>query len=114
MLRFFVRFKFTVSLPVLAGLIGCAAPIPVTEPPPTTASPNYVDFQPGWRIRTVTPILNSGKFKPEFKETAVAGAGAQLSAGDDFIGYETSYYAVMPGKDSGVPRYPESLMLAVS
>jgi len=54
------------------------------------------------------------KVQTGVQETAVAGAGAQLSAGDDFIGYETSYYAVMPGKDSGVPRYPESLMLAVS
>jgi hypothetical protein len=102
MLRFFVRFKLTLCLPVIAAFIGCATRVPHTEPPPTTASPNYVDLQPGRRIRTVTPILNSGKFKPEFKETAVAGSAMELSAGDDFIGYETSYYAVTPGKDSGV------------
>jgi len=45
-----------------------------------------VDLQAGWRIRAVTPILKSGKYKPELKETAVAGSGVELSAGDDFIG----------------------------
>src|SRR5271157_1207634 len=100
-------FQFPAGLPlflclaVTATLVGCAMHVPHAQPPPV-ADRSYVDLQPGWRIRTVTPILKSGKYKPELKETAVVGGAMELSAGDDFIGYETSYYAVMSGQDSGV------------
>jgi hypothetical protein len=47
---------------------------------------NYVDLQAGWRIRVITPILKSGRFKPDLKETAVSGGAVELSAGDDLVG----------------------------
>jgi len=101
-LQFFVRLPLTLCLAVFAAFIGCATRVPHTEPPPTMANGTYVDLQPGWRIRTVTPILRSGKFMPDFKATAVADGAIELSAGDDFIGYETSYYLVTSGKQSGI------------
>jgi hypothetical protein len=75
--------------------------VPHAQPPPV-ADRSYVDLQPGWRIRTVTPILKSGKYKPELIETADAGGSVGLSAGGGFIGYETSYYAVTSGQGPGV------------
>jgi hypothetical protein len=95
------RAHLSLCLAVTAAVLGCAARVPHTEPAPIIQR-SYVDLQPGWRIRTVTPVLKSGKYKPEFKETAVAGGMPELSAGDDFLGYETSCYAVTPGSNSGV------------
>jgi hypothetical protein len=83
--------------------IACATPRTKVPPAPdgNYAFRRYADLQPGWRIRVVTPILKSGKYKPEFKETGATGNTVELSGGDDLVGYETSYYSVRPGK-SGV------------
>jgi hypothetical protein len=61
-----------------------------------------VDLQPGWRIRTVTPLLKSGKYVPEFKTNESANGVVELSSSDDLIGYKTSYYSVVSGKGGGV------------
>jgi len=95
------RLQMFLCLAVTAVGIGCATRVPRTEPSPNIGH-SYVDLQPGWRVRTVTPILKSGKYKPELKEMATPRGAAELSAGDDFVGYETSYYAVVPGEESGV------------
>jgi hypothetical protein len=84
-----------------AAVLGCAARVPHTSLPPPVGR-SFIDLQPGWRIRTVTPILKSGTYLPEFKETALVGGTVEITTGDDLIGYETSYYTVVPGKESGV------------
>jgi hypothetical protein len=61
-----------------------------------------VDLQPGWRIRVVTPVLKSGRYVADFKQTSSTSAAVELSAGDDFVGYETSYYRVSRAAQSGV------------
>jgi len=94
-----LRILFTSAAATVLG--GCAKHIQHAEPPPIL-NRSYVDLEVGWRIMTVTPILRSGKYKPEIKETSSANGGAELSAGDDFIGYEISYYEVTPGKQYGV------------
>jgi hypothetical protein len=50
----------------------------------------------------VTPVLKSGKYVTDFKEMPSSGGAIELSAGDDFVGYETSFYRVSPSAQSGV------------
>jgi len=69
-------------------------------PPPVTDR-DYIDLQPGWRVRAITPILKSGAYKPELRESISSGGSVQVSVGDDFVGYETSYYVVKAGKPAG-------------
>jgi len=57
-----------------AALTGCAARTP-HENMGTPINRSYVDLEPGWRIRVVTPILKSGTFKVQ-------------------TGFEIDYYAV--------------------
>lgn len=76
---------------------GCAArhaPAPAAAPQPIGRG--YINLQPGWRLRVVTPILKSGGYRlTTFGETTV-GNTITLTVGDDFLGYETAYYAVKP------------------
>jgi len=85
----------------LAASLGCTTRVPSTEPPPLIDR-SYVDLQPGWRIRTVSPILKAGASRLEIKETKTLDGGVAYSAGDDLLGYETTFYAVTRGKDLGV------------
>ena len=61
-----------------------------------------MDLRPGWRIRVVTPVLKSGRYIADFKQTSPTNGAVELSAGDDFVGYETSYYRVLRAAQSGV------------
>src|SRR5882757_4847722 len=84
-------------------LVGCAT----RRSHPATAGINngssgYVDLQPGWWIRVVTPVLKSGGYKLQFKGEQQEGNKIVVSAGDDFVGYETSYYSVKERKGGGV------------
>jgi hypothetical protein len=63
---------------------------------------SYVDLQPGWRIRVITPILKSGKFKVQLHEIAGSNDPLAVATGDDFLGFETSYYAVNDREGAGV------------
>lgn len=102
------RFPRQLRLPLCLGLAiilpGCASRIRPVEPPPPIDR-GYVDLQPGWRLRVVTPVLKSGKYKADFKETAARGGGVQLEVGDDFVGYETSYYEVGAATSGVVVRF---------
>jgi hypothetical protein len=61
-----------------------------------------VDLQPGWRIRVVTPVLKSGRYAPDFKTMPSSSGATELSAADELVGYEASYYRVIPAARSGV------------
>lgn len=80
----------------LASLLnGCAArhaPVPVAAVQPI--GPSYIDLEPGWRLRVVTPILKSGGYRLQTTGETSGGNTVTLSVGDDFLGYETAYYAV--------------------
>jgi hypothetical protein len=83
-------------------LVSCA-PHAVHSDPQPLVSRDYVDLQPGWRIRVVTPIQKSGEFKVQFKKTAESGIDNVVqTAGDDFLGYELSYYTVRPREGTGI------------
>jgi hypothetical protein len=76
-------------------LTGCAA----RKPPAQAAAvqpigPTYIDLQPGWRLRVVTPILKSGGYRLRSTGQTVDGNHVTQSVGDDFLGYEVAYYGV--------------------
>ena len=53
-------------------------------------------------LRVVTPILKSGGYRLRASRETVKGNTIALSAGDEFIGYETAYYAVNARRGTGV------------
>jgi hypothetical protein len=89
------------AIAVAVNLTGCAHRAVPSEATPIVER-NYVDLQPGWRIRVITPILKSGKFKTQLHEVAGSHDPLALTAGDDFLGYETSYYIVSAREGAGV------------
>jgi hypothetical protein len=95
------RFSILLCCGVTAASTACVRHVATVEPIPTRVR-TYVDLQPGWRIRVVTPVLKSGKYIADFKQTSSANGALELFAGDDFIGYETSYYRVSHAAQSGV------------
>lgn len=62
----------------------------------------YLDLQPGWRIRAVTPVTRSGTFNVVANSAETSGNELVMKTGKDFIGYEVSYYAVSARADGGV------------
>lgn len=56
---------------------------------------SYVDLEPGWRVRVVTPILKSGKFKIQTEQVRAGEETGALTVGSDFVGYEIDYYDVL-------------------
>lgn len=81
------------------GLAGCSSQnAPQISrnavPPKSDHYYDYVDLQAGWRIRTIIPILKSGKFIVETQAVQSEGNDINLKASDDFIGYEIAYYAI--------------------
>ncbi len=91
-------------LAVIIALTGCASRsvrVPATTPTVALRAP-YLDLEPGWRLRVVTPLTKSGTYRPEIGNQQQNGNTMTLSLGDDFIGYETAYYAVQPRGRTGV------------
>ena len=78
--------------------------VPATTPSDAAA---YIDLQPGWRLRVITPLTKSGSYLVSPKneqrtEPASSGLAMTLSADRDFIGYQTAYYSVQPRARNGV------------
>ena len=80
---------------VLACVLTACAPrrVQVTTPAATEPS-TYIDLQPGWRLRVVTPILRSGGYRLQPVDQQADGKTIAVSTGTDFLGYEIAYYAV--------------------
>ncbi len=74
----------------------------MAQPLPATPDASYIDLQPGWRLRVVTPILKSGGYRLHAASQRVDGNAITVSAGDDFVGYETAYYAINGRRRAGV------------
>jgi hypothetical protein len=87
------RFLWLAALAsILAGCATHKAPVPAAAVQPIGRS--YIDLQPGWRLRVVTPLLKSGGYRLKLGAQAADGSTVALSAGNDFLGYEVAYYAV--------------------
>ena len=105
---------------IAAMLAGCAArrlaeprPAPVPgapaeprqpETPPSPLLPriDYIDFEPGWRLRVVTPILKGGGYQLHAPQARIEGLTVTVAGAEELEGYETSYYAVWPREREGV------------
>jgi hypothetical protein len=76
-------------------LTGCAARKPVA---PVTygvsEDKSYIDLQPGWRLRVITPLLKSGGYRVKSVEQTSTGNNVELRTDSDFLGYEQAYYTV--------------------
>ena len=57
---------------------------------------NYIDLEPGWRLRVIVPITRSGKYVVNTAVQQQSGSDVTMSVNHDFIGYETDYYAIDP------------------
>ncbi len=77
---------------ILAGCSTHKAPVVAAAIQPI--GPSYIDLQPGWRLRVVTPLLKSGGYRLKLGAQAADGNTVALSVGNDFLGYEVAYYAV--------------------
>lgn len=76
-------------------LTGCASRrAPVPEPAVQPVGPSFIDLEAGWRLRVVTPILKSGGYRLAATAETTAGNAVSLSVGDNFQGYEVTYYKV--------------------
>ena len=54
----------------------------------------YLDLQPGWRLRVVTPILESGSYQVRTEELRSEGGAINLHAEKGLLGYQADYYFV--------------------
>lgn len=93
-----------VSLIAILALVLCACRHrSVPAPVPTVSSPGgYFDLEPGWRLRVITPILQSGKFRLRDVPSGASGNTLTLKTDGEFLGYETAYYSVNKRRGSGV------------
>ncbi len=98
-----MKRALAVVLTALA-LDGCAARRTASVAPPgygMAADRSYIDLEPGWRLRVVTPLLKSGGYRAKFVEqqTSAGGGGSlnvQLASDSGFLGYELAYYTLGP------------------
>ena len=87
------------SAPVLLvtlTIAGCATRAPHPPVPAAVRHPDYIDLQPGWSVRVVTPLTKSGKYKVETTPIEATGNTLTLKATDDLLGYEEDFYEVRP------------------
>ena len=104
-----------VILFITMTMVTCGGPRPKVAIPTTpvhAASLDWIDLQPGWRVRVITPMLASGgyllKTEPAPAQSVDADASRAiereitLSTGKDFTGFEVSLYSVKPCRGGGV------------
>lgn len=86
---------FLLALPLL-WLVSCASQRKTATSPqaPATLQTTHLDLQEGWRVRVVTPLLAGGGYQVKTSAAEEKGNHVTLRASQDFLGYETSYYAV--------------------
>ena len=78
---------FAVMLP------GCHRSKPIAGPHAHTDL-SYIDLQPGWRIKVVVPVIESGGYKVRTEELRNSDGTVSLQTEKGFLGYETDYYRV--------------------
>jgi hypothetical protein len=101
---------------LLTALGACRKDVHLPAPAPQS-SWNWIDLEPGWRIRVITPIQKSGSYIVRYapnkggslsKVTAAVRSPSDLTlditvtADDDLLGYETSFYLVTAHPRGGV------------
>lgn len=83
-------------------LAACAAHrTRLASEPPAPDNEAYIDLEPGWRLRVVTPILKSGGYQLQTSSPETTSGSISVSA-EGFIGFETAYYSVTQPVDGGL------------
>jgi hypothetical protein len=88
----------------IAAFLSACGPRTVRVPPviaARSASQDYIDLQPGWRLTVVTPVLKSGGYVLHPSEQHTAGSTVTVT-GTDFAGYEIAHYSVQARTRGGV------------
>ena len=108
--RIFLFASVTITL-------GCAHPkAAIPGPPVDHTSSEWIDLQPGWRVRVITPVVAGGgylvKTTPILGQTTDGEASERrspsatnaivVSANSNLIGYGVSLYKVKPRREGGV------------
>jgi hypothetical protein len=75
-------------------LLGCHRSKPTSATPHGHTDLSYIDLQPGWRIKVVVPIIESGGYKVRTEEVRNSDGTVSLRTEKGFLGYETDYYRV--------------------
>jgi hypothetical protein len=79
------------------AMCGCTAHKRVAPQYGLAPDRSYIDIEPGWRLRIVTPLLKSGGYRVRTAaETRTSGLNIELRVDSDFLGYELAYYAFEP------------------
>jgi hypothetical protein len=103
--------------PAITIASSCARPkVTIPGPPVSHGSSEWIDLQPGWRVRVITPVVAGGgyvvKTRPIEEQTGGTTADERrspggsnaivISATTNLIGYEVSFYNVKPRRGGGV------------
>jgi len=97
--------KTAVLVPLLLPVLfaSCATKAVRTPVPPAfDLNSTYIDLQPGWTLRVITPILKSGKYELDTAGEPDQAGGITTVAGDNFMGYEVARYVIVPHRRNGV------------
>jgi hypothetical protein len=78
------------------ALAGCARRTEIVTPKAPSQDDAFLELKAGYRLRVITPMTRSGGYRVA---TAAAGPvkpgeAITLRTTDDFLGYETAYYAI--------------------
>src|SRR5690348_18422820 len=90
-----IKNAVLVSIAATMPLYNCAR---YTPPPPPLIERNYIDIQPGWRLRVIIPILASGGYTVALEPTPGPGGALTFTTGEGFEGYEMDNYTVASNK----------------
>jgi len=91
------RYSVVGSFLLTIVMCACTAHKPVTPQYGLSRDHSYIDIEPGWRLRVVTPLLKSGGYRVQTAtESRTSGLNVELRADSDFLGYELAYYAFEP------------------
>jgi len=91
-------------LAAIVQMLGCASP-KQPDLPHFFVDQRYVDVEPGWRIKVVTPIIKGGEYKVQTEEVKTSTGSVEMRTSADFIGYEVDYYAVESADDRIAIRF---------
>ncbi len=72
----------------LAALACRSARLPTAASTPKPPVGTYVDLEPGWRLRVITPLVARGGYVLKTALVEQQGNTVTLKAGADFLGYE--------------------------
>jgi len=76
---------------------GCGSRQATAPVAPKPLAGTFLDLQPGWRLRVITPLIAGGGYVVKPASAQEQGKTITLRTGTEFLGYETAYYDVREG-----------------